>query len=311
MKQQWLNPIKQSKTIKDKVLVDGKRMVYKTRPNTRFYGGIYTFDIAGCNFDCAYCWTSQDTKNGCGAIIDKLKQKNANLFYSPQELWDKYSKQTDSNKIRLSGGEPLITPEFTLEFLDVGARYYKKKGVKGQIWLETNGFELVQNSNFCEDMGQFKDYLRIYLSLKQTPEKYSETTGVDHKYCDTGFKALELLMDKGVMTVPAAPLANIFDPETIPWFVERLQKIHKNAPLITEIGDIVFMPPDRISKRLNERGFTSENRFKPSLVRETYVGHLKKLGLEYKTINTDCRTSDQTIDYVMSLVDLRKKICIK
>lgn len=308
---QWIDPVKQGSTVKNRVLIDGKRMVYKIRPNTRYYGGIYTFDIAGCNFDCAYCWTSKDTKQGCGELIDKLKQKRTKLFYSPHELWEKYGEQTESNKIRLSGGEPLITPEFVLAFLDIGAYYYKKKGIKGQIWLETNGFELVQNPNLCETMGQFKDYLRVYLSLKQTPEKYSETTGVEHKYCDTGFKALELLLNNDIMTVPAAPLANLFDPEKIPWFVERLQKIHKNAPLITELGDIVFMPAGRISKNLNERGFTLDKRFKPSYVRNAYVEHLKKLGLEYKTINTDCRTSDQTIDYVMSLVDLRKKICAK
>lgn len=299
---EWIDPIKRGKEVSKRVLKGNKRMVYKTRPNTRYYGGIYTFDIAGCNFDCAYCWTSLDTKLGCGKMIDKLNKKK-NLYKSPIELWDIYDKGSSSPKIRLSGGEPLITPDFILEFLDIGAHYYKQRNIKnGQIWLETNGFELTQNPKLAEEMGKYRDYLRIYLSIKQTPEKFAETTGVEQKHHDAGFKALELLVKNRVLTVCAGPLANIFDPKTIPYFVERLQKIHKNAPLIVEIGDIVFMPAERIVKRLNEREFTKDKRFKTKEVRKTYVDHLKKLGLEYRRVDTDCRTDKDITDYIRSLI---------
>lgn len=300
---EWIKPIKRKNEVKSRVLKDEKRMVYKIRPNTRYYGGIYTFDIAGCNFDCAYCWTSMDTKQGCGESIDKLKQRKKSIFYSPQELWETYDKNSDNLKIRLSGGEPLITPEFVLEFLDIGSQHYKKKGAKeGQIWLETNGFELTKNPKLAEEMGRYKQYLRIYLSLKQTPKKYAETTGVEQKNHDVGFKALELLMKNDILTVAAGPLANLFDPKTIPYFVERLQKIHKNAPLIVEIGNIVFMPAGRIVKRLNERGFTKDKRFKPKEVRKAYREHLKKIGLEYRIVDTDCRTDEDVTEYIRSLI---------
>jgi len=151
-------------------------------------------------------------------------------------------------------------------------------------------------------MGKYRDYLRIYLSLKQTPEKFVETTGVEQKHHDAGFKALDLLIKNKILTVCAGPLANIFDPETIPYFVERLQKIHKNAPLITEIGNIVFMPAERIVKRLDERGFTKDKRFKTKEVRKAYSSHLRKLGLEYRMVDTDCRTDEDITKYIRSLI---------
>ena len=66
--------IKGTKTEKN-VLNGNKRKYYRFRP-ARFYGGIATADIVGCNLRCKFCWSGNSVWN----------DKNIGKFYSPEEV---------------------------------------------------------------------------------------------------------------------------------------------------------------------------------------------------------------------------------
>ena len=49
------NPLQRAEEVEELVMKGQKRKYYRFRP-ARYYGGIATADLVGCNLLCAYCW---------------------------------------------------------------------------------------------------------------------------------------------------------------------------------------------------------------------------------------------------------------
>lgn len=77
--------------------------------------------FCGCNLNCEYCDT--EFENG--------------IEYTPQELFEKINSDYDLktfHSISLTGGEPLLSADFLVEFLDI----YSKSCNTPLVYLETN-----------------------------------------------------------------------------------------------------------------------------------------------------------------------------
>ncbi|UCC66023.1 MAG: radical SAM protein, partial [Deltaproteobacteria bacterium] len=78
-----------------------RRKYYRLRP-ARYYGGIATADLVGCNVLCAYCWNYNRN----------LKPSECDgRYYHHTEIAKRLSniaRRKDFNRIRLSGAEPIL-----------------------------------------------------------------------------------------------------------------------------------------------------------------------------------------------------------
>ncbi|MFX0183792.1 MAG: 4Fe-4S cluster-binding domain-containing protein [Candidatus Hodarchaeota archaeon] len=72
------------------------RKYYRFRYSSRFYGGIVTGDVVGCNLQCAYCWSQKSAwhpRKGSWYSADQVVKALLNL-----------ASKNNCQKIRLSGG---------------------------------------------------------------------------------------------------------------------------------------------------------------------------------------------------------------
>lgn len=75
--------------------------------------------FCGCNLNCNYCDTD----------FDVVKSQD----YTPTELLEEITKLDDIFTVSLTGGEPLMSAAFLMEFLPL------LKGAGHSVYLETNG----------------------------------------------------------------------------------------------------------------------------------------------------------------------------
>ncbi|MDI6707660.1 MAG: radical SAM protein, partial [Candidatus Thermoplasmatota archaeon] len=138
------DPIKLSAKIEKLVVKGNERKYYRFRA-ARWYGGIVTGDVIGCNLYCTFCWFSD---------IAREKPQLVGRFYSPDSAFsiiDTIAKKRKYSQIRLSGGEPTIGGEHLLELL----RLIDK--TEYSFILETNGLLIGYDKNYAQSLAQFKN----------------------------------------------------------------------------------------------------------------------------------------------------------
>ena len=107
--------------------------------------------FCGCNLKCAYC----DTEFEQG------------LDYTPQELFDKINSEYDLktlHSISLTGGEPLLSADFLVEFLGIYGKLYSIP----YVYLETN-------ATLPDELVKVKPYIDII----SADIKLKSATGID------------------------------------------------------------------------------------------------------------------------------------
>ncbi|MBC8316873.1 MAG: radical SAM protein [Desulfobulbaceae bacterium] len=106
-----------------------------------------------CNGRCFYCPTSQ---------LKKSQPETNSLSFSQANDYLAYLEEFDFRGASISGGEPLITPERTLDFV---AKIKKKFGQKIHLWLYTNG--ILANEIILRQLADHGlDEIRFDLSAK-------------------------------------------------------------------------------------------------------------------------------------------------
>ncbi len=161
--------------VKKQVVEGEKRMYFRFR-ETRFYGGSATADVSGCNLRCAYCWS--------WSYITKPRGR----FYTPEEVAEKLN--TLRGVARVTGGEPLISPEHTVKVIE----YVEKPFI-----LETNGLLLDRPVvRRLESLGE----VRVRLSLKgYDNQSFERITGARGEYFEKQIDVAILLTNTGIPSV--------------------------------------------------------------------------------------------------------------
>lgn len=176
------DPLELSKKTENIVTNGSMTKYYRFRP-TRFYGGIATADIVGCNLRCKFCWSGNSVWNA----------KNIGKFYSPEDVAETLLDIAEAkgyHQIRISGGEPTIGKNHLINLLE---NIYPDL----LFILETNGILLGADETYVEDLSQFRN-LHIRVCVKGIDsEEFSLLTGAESGY-EYQIKSLEYLRDSKV-----------------------------------------------------------------------------------------------------------------
>ncbi len=215
------DPVQLGRAVYEKVckIIDGVeyRRYYRFRGG-KWYGGIATGDVVGCNLRCKFCWSwsrgSYRTDTG--------------QFYSPDEALKKIltiALERGYRYIRLSGAEPTLSKLHLLQMLDK----LESMNVKIKFILETNGIEIGLDDDFARKLCKYSRLI-VRVSIKGTsPETFHKITGAKKEYFQIQLKALEKLIEYGMkpgeQVYPAVMLSFSTDDE-IENFLDMLRNIH-------------------------------------------------------------------------------------
>jgi len=170
------DPIELSENIEKIVCREEERKYYRFRA-TRFYGGIATADVVGCNLRCRFCWSGNSVWN----------PRKTGRFYSPQEVAEKLRTIAEDKgfiKMRISGGEPTIGKEHLISLLE-------KVPQNLLFILETNGILLGADRDYVKELSKFRN-LHVRVSLKGCDKReFNLLTGA--KGFEYQIKSLEYL----------------------------------------------------------------------------------------------------------------------
>ena len=130
----------------------------------------------GCNFKCPFC-------HNASLVIDE-----ANSISEDEILSYLNKRKGILDGVCISGGEPLIHGEAVFELMS------KIKELGFLIKLDTNGY-LPDKLEYVIKNG-LVDY--VAMDIKNCPEKYAITAGVDYIDIEKIKKSIDLLMSSGI-----------------------------------------------------------------------------------------------------------------
>ncbi len=211
------NPIERAEAVRKLVTkrVGGEelRLYYRFRAD-RWYGGIATGDVIGCDLSCAFCWSWRFRDN---ASLGK--------FRTPEEAFSaiySIAKSKGFTQVRLSGGEPTISREHILRL----AKLLDEEGLT--FIIETNGLLIGYDASYAKDLASLNNVV-VRVSFKgASPEEFHRLTGASSEFYDLQFKALENLVSAGLepgKSVYPAAMISFSTDEAVRSFVRRLASI--------------------------------------------------------------------------------------
>jgi len=182
------DPLKLSEKVRELVTkrVDGveERRYYRFRRD-RWYGGIATGDVVGCNLRCGMCWSWRSASH----VMIK------GFYCSPTQAYRQLLNivvKAGFRMVRLSGGEPTISREHLLELL----RLFDNTEL--EFVLETNGLLIGYDPEYAREISKHKCVV-VRVSLKGcSREEFYKITLADPRYFDMQLKALENLVEAGL-----------------------------------------------------------------------------------------------------------------
>ncbi|MDK6028638.1 radical SAM protein [Ignisphaera sp. 4213-co] len=200
-----------------------ERKYYRFRGG-RWYGGIATGDVVGCNLRCKFCWSWRFTH-----ITDK------GYFRRPEEAFEKIfaiASRKGYKYVRVSGGEPTLSLNHLQELLKLFSE------TKYVFILETNGLLIGKEYSLAKMLSNYSNVV-VRVSFKgATEEEFNMLTGAKPEFFNYQFKALENLIEVGFKpgeeVYPAIMLSFSTD-ENYAKFKKRLMEI--NPRLVESIDE--------------------------------------------------------------------------
>mgnify|MGYP000064707233 FL=1 len=232
------NPLELSQSIEKIVCRDRHRKYFRFRA-TRYYGGISTGDVVGCNLKCCYCYVFQPRE----------RPAEIGRFYSPEEaasILIKIAEKHEFSKIRLSGGEPTICRRHLIKLLETIPDNFT-------FIVETNGILLGYDKTYVIDLAKFDNVL-VRVSLKGcTPQEFSKITGATPQAFEYQLLALKNCIEAGVECYPAI-LLDIIDKKNLPLLKKRLDEIDESLWKNLDTSEVLLLYP-HVKRRMEAVGF--------------------------------------------------------
>ena len=249
------DPVERARKLAETVSRDNQRKYYRFRP-AKWYGGIVTGDVLGCNLLCHFCWAGDDVR---------ARPEQMGRFHTPREAFevlDSIARKKGFRQVRLSGQEPTIGRRHLLELLGLvdGAGY--------RFILETNGILIGAEDDYAPGLAGFRN-LEVRVSLKGTNEdEFARLTGAQPECFGLQLRALENLLRAGVRCHPAA-MASFSPPADVRRLVARLGAIDSALVRGLEIEELILYP--HVVNRLRRLGLEFGEGHPPDAVPERLV----------------------------------------
>ena len=209
------------------------RRYYRFRKD-RWYGGIVTGDVVGCNLRCKFCWAYRFT----------WKNLDKGPLHDPESVARRLMSMAFKHGVpraRLSGGEPTVGFEHLIEVIDLVTD-------KGIIFvLETNGILIGAYERLARRLAEFhRRGIEVRISIKGTnPEEFHMLTGAKPSAWELQLKALELLINYGLEPgeeVYPAVMLSFTDDEGIKRIKSILRKIHPTLVSTIDPEYVILYP---------------------------------------------------------------------
>ncbi len=247
------NPIDLSLKVKKKISKEVGSIEYRKYfrfRGGRWYGGIATADVIGCNLQCKFCW----------AWYFRNRYDLGQLL-SPTEAFrrlESIARRSGYKLLRLSGGEPTLTPNHLLSLI-------KLSDELGYTFiLETNGILIGYDKSFAKELAKFNNIV-VRISFKGTnSEEFRLLTGACSQAYEYQFLALRNLLEAGLeplKDIIVAVMVGFSEDKDIAEFVIRLSSISQE--FINSIDwEVVIMYP-HVRKLLSKYGLKPKRYINP------------------------------------------------
>lgn len=231
--------------IRERVLRNGERMVYKISPAKGFSGcdgkDAACLYISGCSFHCVYCFVNPASLAG-----------RKGEFMSPEKAFRKLRRiilKTENPHVQFNGGEVFLTPDWTLEVIRLLCDFFENdcpftsKQKPGRIWCDTMGFDLIREPHLFQRLQPFRKHVALFISTKGHPDDYEIIARAPREVADEPFRAIHEAWKHRLVAIPEV-LDRFFYPQTMDWYMRRLRKIHPNAPRVLHLD--IYSPINRV-----------------------------------------------------------------
>lgn len=249
------DPVRRARELEDVVCRGEQRRYYRFRP-ARWYGGISTGDVCGCNLLCLFCWAGDDIRSSPGEF---------GALHTPASAFrnlDRIARRKGYRLLRLSGQEPTIGREHLLGLLSL------TEDAGYDFILETNGILIGAEGDYAPSLARFR-HLEVRVSLKGTcEEEFSALTGAGPSGFTLQLRALENLVASGVRCHPAV-MVSFSSPENLRRLVARLGGIDSSLARGVEVEELILYP--HVVRRLKSAGLGWREAHQPERVPERLV----------------------------------------
>jgi len=225
-----MDPFKIASIVKDKITRrrgGTEELRYYRFRGGKWYGGIATGDVVGCNLRCKFCWSWRYSY-----------YTNKGFFCRPEEAFNRMlniAEKRGYRYVRLSGGEPTIAKDHLLDLLKLFSE------TKYTFILETNGLLLGRDMRYARDLANYHNIV-VRVSFKgTTPLEFEYLTGASREFYEYQFRALTNLLEAGFKPGEefyAAAMLSFSPKENVEKFLRKLASIH---PVLAEDIDIEYV----------------------------------------------------------------------
>jgi len=235
-----------------------ERRYYRFRGG-RWYGGIATGDVVGCNLRCGFCWSWRAASH----VMAK------GHFYGPEEVFQKLTsiaRRRGYKLVRLSGGEPTLSKRHLLALLGLfdDTPYW--------FVLETNGILIGADESYARELAEH-GRLVVRVSLKGTSEReFHALTLAKPEFFRYQLKALKNLVEAGLEPgerVYAAVMLSFSTPESYKALRVRLAEIH--PALAEEIDEEYVILYPHVVELMKKRGLRPRIAYRPEGIPEFMI----------------------------------------
>jgi len=228
------DPIKVGGNIKSQICKSGKegeeRKYYRFRGG-KWYGGIASGDVIGCNLSCKFCWAWY--------FRDRY---DLGAYYSPVSAFKqrrRIAEKRGNRLVRLTGGEPTLCRNHLISLVDIATAH-------GYFFIvETNGLLLGYDEGYAKEISSYEGVI-VRVSFKGTnPQEFNMLTGADPYRYDLQYKALVNLVKNGLQpckeVIPAL-MVSFSDDASIAKFIMHLSEIDEQFARCID-WELVIMYP--------------------------------------------------------------------
>ena len=235
----------------------------------RKFNRLIAIHIPECPLNCWHCYLEECLKNSCqycGRIpnCDRTRRETLEIktdWFSAKKIVDSFLEQRDidashnleSNVLRITGGEPLLIPNFILEIL----KELKSRGLDKEIfvWTETNLIPLIAkigdfyviSDEILEELVNFSNFCIHPCFHGLNESEFQVITGASLKRYDLLFDALRRLLKNGIDVYPTFG-SNVSNKDSIELFYERISQIDSSLPLRFALIEYSFNYPAVIER---------------------------------------------------------------
>ena len=250
------DPVELARVVEKAVVSNGRRKYYRFRVD-RWYGGIVTGDVVGCNLRCGYCWAWRFTWSG----YDRVGR-----FHSADEVCEKLvgiARRRGVRQARLSGGEPTIGFDHLIKVIECVTGY----GL--HFVLETNGVLVGARSDYASKLASFHGSgIEVRVSIKGTsPEEFHAITRAKPDAWYLQLRALELLVSEGLEPgdeVYPAVMLSFTDEKGVKRIKRLLASIHPELAANIDPEYVILYP--HVRELLRMTGLRPRKAYTPDSV---------------------------------------------